>query len=82
MRTEVYKSQKTAELIRQRYMLKGKQLQQANVQLKSILTPKLLNLPNFLLDAKVVVFSEWLLLNQSVMEELDGVGLREIAKNK
>jgi hypothetical protein len=28
------------------------------------------------------VFSEWLLLNQACMEELDGQGLRELAKNK
>jgi len=31
---------------------------------------------------KLSVFSEWLLLNQACVEELNGVGLRDLAKDR
>ena len=36
----------------------------------------------FLLEYKLKIFSEWLLLNQACCEELEGRSLREITKNK
>jgi hypothetical protein len=79
---ENYKSQKKAEVIKQRFQAKKKQQEQANEQLKSILLPGILNLSNYLQLNKLNVFSDWLLLNQACIEELEGTGLRDLAKNK
>ena len=47
--------------------LKKKQLEQANEQMKNILQPKLLNLPNYLVKNNLKVFSDWLLLNDAAL---------------
>jgi hypothetical protein len=49
--------------------------------MKSIILPQLMNFSNYMQNNKLMVFSEWILLNQATTEEL-GIGMRELCQHK